>query len=185
MSADELNLVELPAIEQLKSLGWTYLEGEELSPETSAERNSFKDVILEQRLTQSIKRINDWISEENLRKVVRDLTRLHTSSLMEANQKVWETLVEYISVDQDLGKGRKGQTVKIIDFDQKTIQNLSGHSFDKALVFNEYELTMHNTIFDFFSTYNFKSNQTLKFNYISSIFCFFKTSYFSKASYIM
>ena len=118
MSADELNLVELPAIEQLKSLGWTYLAGEELSPETSAERNSFKDVILEQRLTQSIKRINDWISEENLRKVVRDLTRLHTSSLIEANQKVWETLVEYISVDQDLGKGRKGQTVKIIDFDQ-------------------------------------------------------------------
>ena len=117
MSADELNLVELPAIEQLKSLGWTYLAGEELSPETSAERNSFKDVILEQRLTQSIKRINDWISEENLRKVVRDLTRLHTSSLMEANQKVWETLVEYISVDQDLGMGRKGQTVKIIDFD--------------------------------------------------------------------
>ena len=112
MSADELNLVELPAIEQLKSLGWTYLAGEELSPETSAERNSFKDVILEQRLTQSIKRINDWISEENLRKVVRDLTRLHTSSLMEANQKVWETLVEYISVDQDLGMGRKGQTAR-------------------------------------------------------------------------
>ena len=53
---------------------------------------------------------------------------------------------------------------KIIDFDQKTIQNLSGHSFDKALVFNEYELTMHNTIFDFFSTYNFKSNQWTIYN---------------------
>ena len=53
---------------------------------------------------------------------------------------------------------------KIIDFDQKTIQNLSGHSFDKPLVFNEYELTMHNTIFDFFSTYNFKSNQWTIYN---------------------
>ena len=53
---------------------------------------------------------------------------------------------------------------KIIDFEKKTIQNLSGHSFDKALVFNEYELTMHNTIFDFFSTYNFKSNQWTIYN---------------------
>ena len=102
MSADELNLVELPAIEQLKGLGWTYLAGEELSPETSTERNSFKDVILEKRLTQSIKRINDWISEENLRKVARDLVQLQTATLMEANQQVWETMVQLTSVEQDL-----------------------------------------------------------------------------------
>ena len=46
MSNDELNKVELPALEQLKSLGWTYIEGEKLSDE-SDERSSFKDVILE------------------------------------------------------------------------------------------------------------------------------------------
>ena len=31
MSNDELNKVELPALEQLQSLGWTYVEGEKLS----------------------------------------------------------------------------------------------------------------------------------------------------------
>ena len=36
---------------------------------------------------------------------------------MEANQSIWETLVSYQSVEQDLGKGKKGQTVKIIDFE--------------------------------------------------------------------
>ena len=36
---------------------------------------------------------------------------------MESNQYIWNTLVNYISVEQDLGKGRRGQTVKIIDFD--------------------------------------------------------------------
>ena len=29
---------------------------------------------------------------------------------MEANQHVWQTMVQLISVEQDLGKGRKGQT---------------------------------------------------------------------------
>ena len=36
---------------------------------------------------------------------------------MEANQDMHTALVRYLSVEQDLGKGRKGQTVRIIDFD--------------------------------------------------------------------
>ena len=42
-------------------------------------------------------------------------------TLIETNQTLWKTLVQYISVDQGLGQGRRGQTVKIIDFDN--IQN--------------------------------------------------------------
>ncbi len=38
-------------------------------------------------------------------------------TLMEANQSIHETLVKYLSVEQDIGKGKKSQTVKIIDFD--------------------------------------------------------------------
>ena len=75
--------------------------------------------MLEHRLTTAIQRINPWISDENLRKVVRDLRfqGVEHPTLIETNQTLWETLVQYICVEQDLGKGRKGQTVKIIDFD--------------------------------------------------------------------
>ena len=75
MASDELDKVELPALEQLQSLGWSYVEGAQLSPDESDERSSFKDVVLEKRLTESLKRINPWINDENLRKVVRDLTK--------------------------------------------------------------------------------------------------------------
>ena len=37
--------------------------------------------------------------------------------MMEANQWFWEHLTQYFSVDQDLGSGRRGQTLKLIDFD--------------------------------------------------------------------
>jgi len=50
MSSDELDKVELPALEQLQALGWSYVEGEKLSPDLSDERSSFKDVVLENRL---------------------------------------------------------------------------------------------------------------------------------------
>ena len=99
------------------SLGWQYLHGSKLSPESSEERQYFKDVVLVKRLTDSVKRINPWINDSNLRAVVRELTHLSVATLMEANQSIWETLVSYQSVIQDLGKGNKGQTVKVIDFD--------------------------------------------------------------------
>jgi type I restriction enzyme R subunit len=68
-------------------------------------------------LKQAIQRINPRISEDNLRKVVREVTLIQTSTLMEANQWFWERLTQYFSVDQDLGSGRRGQTLKLIDFD--------------------------------------------------------------------
>ena len=117
MAGDEYDKVEFPAIEQLQSLGWTYVRGEDLSPETSSERSSFKEVVLEQRLSNNIKRINPWISEQNLHKVVKDLTKTQYTNLIEANQSIWVTLNECVSVMQDLGKGNKGQTVHIIDFE--------------------------------------------------------------------
>jgi len=51
MASDELDKVELPALEQLQSLGWSYVEGAKLSPDESDESSSLKDVVLEKRLT--------------------------------------------------------------------------------------------------------------------------------------
>ena len=116
MAGDEFEKVELPALEQLQSLGWTYIKGEDLSPDNSTERSSFKDVVLEDRLAANIKRINPWISDPNLQKVVKDLSKTQYTNLIEANQAIWTTINQCVSVMQDLGKGNKGQTVHIIDF---------------------------------------------------------------------
>lgn len=116
MVQDEYDKVELPAIEQLQQLGWKYEHGSKLGVDND-ERAFLRDVILTKRLEASIQRINPWISAENLRKVMRDLTHPNFAGLMEYNHAIYQTLVNYASVEQDLGKGRKGQTVKIIDFD--------------------------------------------------------------------
>ena len=117
MTSNERHLVEAPALEQLKGLGWIHLDGATLAPEQSNHRSTLRDVVLTPRLEQAIQCINPWISRENLRKVVREVTLIQTPTLMEANQWLWERLTQYFSVDQDLGRGRRGQTVKLIDFD--------------------------------------------------------------------
>lgn len=122
MEQPEFDKVEAPAIKQLVNLGWTYIQGKALSPEHPcsdgvAERAYLRDVVLVKRLETAIKRINPWISDENLRKVSREITHPNFAALMEYNHAFYHTLVNYLSVEQDLGRGRKGQTVKLVDFE--------------------------------------------------------------------
>lgn len=117
MFKDEEDKVELPAIQQLQSLGWKYVQGAALSPESSAERQYYKDVVLTERLNSAVKRMNPWINESNLRTITREFTHPKVATLMEANESIWQTLISYQSVLQDIGKGNRSHTVKVIDFE--------------------------------------------------------------------
>ena len=129
---NEYILVEKPAIDQLQSIGYTYINGDELLPEhPSQERDSLRDIILIKRLAKSIKRINPWINEDNLLKVIRDTVHIQSPSLIEANQTFYENIVKYMSYEQDLGQGRRSQTVKLIDF-----ENFDNNEF---LVVNQFK----------------------------------------------
>ena len=129
---DEFNKVEYPALENLKKLGWTYIEGNKLSPDISEERNSFKQVVLKKRLYEAIKRLNPWIDNENCKKIFRKFTQIFNLDLIEANKEVYKNLTQYISIDQDLGDGRKSYTVKVIDF-----ENINNNEF---LITNQFKV---------------------------------------------
>lgn len=122
MFQDEAEKVEIPAIEQLTQQGWAFVPGAELAPgQPRDERSYYRDVVLVKRLEAALRCLNPWISEENLRKVLREFTHPNFAGLIEYNQALWEMLCctgdHAISVEQDLGSGRKGQTVTVVDFD--------------------------------------------------------------------
>ena len=50
---------------------------------------------------------------------------------------------------------------KIINFENKTVENLSGQPFDKLIIFNNYEIVMHNKVYDFTSSFNVGSYKWL------------------------
>ena len=84
MFQDEAEKVEIPAIAQLKRQGWAFVPGAELAPGQPGEERSYcRDVVLGKRLEAALRRLNPWISEENLRKVLREFTRPNFSDLSE------------------------------------------------------------------------------------------------------
>jgi len=122
VTQDEYDKVESPALAQLQQLGWCYMPGAALAPDAAGqERTYYRDVVLAKQLEAALRRLNPWISDENLRKVLRGFTHPNFAGLVEYNKAIWEMLCgtgdHAIAVEQDLGAGRKGQTVTVVDFD--------------------------------------------------------------------
>ena len=111
---DELHLAEDPAVELLKSLGYTCVQPEDLEPE----RASLKEAVLTGRLAAALRRLNPWLSETNVAKAVKAVTQVPAASLAEANEKLYTSLTYGIALEQDRGGGRKSHTVRFLDFEQ-------------------------------------------------------------------
>ncbi|QSZ66161.1 type I restriction endonuclease subunit R [Methanofollis aquaemaris] len=112
--------VEDPAIEVLtQHLGWT----EQTAQEADKLRPSRKEPVLVELLKEKIQDLNPWISEENADRVVRHITTLPATSVLEANEKIHAMLDLGTTVQQDLGDGwgERSRTVRLIDYD--TIEN--------------------------------------------------------------
>lgn len=116
---NEDSLSEKPVIEQLKRLGYTYVNGDALDPESKehCERASRREVVLVSRLEKKLREINKDIADETVRKAIRRVTHIQAESLIEANQKFHKDLVAGISIDQDIGGKRQKKTIRFIDFD--------------------------------------------------------------------
>ena len=102
---NEETLVELPAIEYLENkLGYNFSHGKELTP-TSGERDSLADVVLVDRLRVALRKLNPWMSEENLDRAIRYISRADSlgTGLLEINEKIYDALVDLtFTVEQDL-----------------------------------------------------------------------------------
>lgn len=129
---DEYNLVEKPALKDFEKLGWE-VHDDKVLESTADNRENLKEVILEDRLRDAIKRINPWINENNLNKAVRKIKHVEATNHMQANKKIHQRLVKHISLEQDRGKGKKHQTVKYIDY-----ENIENNDF---LVLNQYKVS--------------------------------------------
>lgn len=110
---NEIHLVEDPAVHLLQGLGYRYIDPQILE----RERESPRDVLLLDRLRSAIRKLNPWISDDNLHRAVRAVSHVQAASLLEANEAIHTAIAFSGNVEQDRGHGRKGQSVRYIDFD--------------------------------------------------------------------
>jgi len=105
---------ELPAIELFKKMGYEYFDA----------KSKMYEVVLEDRLKTSLKKINPWLDDNNLQKALRKLLAVNGSSLMEINAEIHKLITKADALSLKPTPDEKPLAVKFIDY-----ENLQNNDF--------------------------------------------------------
>lgn len=121
---DEKNHVEEPLLEHLDKLGWKVVRLD-MHQQTPADtgRRDFSQVVLEKRLSDAIRIINDWMEPDQVEEVVRRLCDFQSPSLIDNNKQVLKWITEGTGVGENRRTGERSPTVHIVDFSNPTKNN--------------------------------------------------------------
>ena len=113
------NDIELYAIEELEDLGYSYIYGPNIAPETAEfERTSFADVVLVNRLQNAINRINPTIPNSSKEDALKQVLRIGSPDLLTDNEAFHRMLTDGINVTYTKDGSQRGDLVKLVDFDE-------------------------------------------------------------------
>jgi type I restriction enzyme R subunit len=112
------SVVEEAALEWFGDLGYTIAHGAHLAPgEPAAERDSFVEVVLVERLRDAIARLNVSIPEEAREEALRKVLRVGTPSLTQTNRAFHKMLRDGVPVEYPRPDGTiAGDDVWLVDF---------------------------------------------------------------------
>src|SRR5437773_10236118 len=118
----EYDLVEKPFCQQLKAMGWQWIEGDTDIPDFT-ERQNFREVLLKGRLAAALHKLNlrdgrPWLADVRIRRIIEKLERAEGHRLMEINESATKLLLKGTEIDglPDWNSGRN-QPVRFIDFE--------------------------------------------------------------------
>jgi len=121
-SYSEQELIEQPAIELLKELGWKHINAlhETLGPSGTLGRDNQSEIILQSRLRIAFKRLNPDLPPEAYNLAFEELTRDRSRlSMPAANREIYQLLRNGVKVHipDPEGGGEKVETVRLVDWD--------------------------------------------------------------------
>jgi len=109
--------IEQFAIELLQNLGYQYLYGPDIAPDSNRpERQSFEDVLLLERLQKAINRINPTIPQDSREDAIKQIQRLNSPEVIANNEAFHRMLTEGIKVSYQKDGNERGDLVWLIDF---------------------------------------------------------------------
>ncbi|MCT7594238.1 type I restriction endonuclease subunit R [Aliarcobacter butzleri] len=139
--------VELLAIEWFKELGYDYLLGYEIAPDSqNPHRTNYQEVILNVKLQTALIKLNQNIPLVAIEEAIDILKKSQHATLIQNNRAFHQMLLQGINVDIKDGDDTKGDVVKIIDFEnpfnndflvvnQFTIKGTKGNRRPDLIVF--------------------------------------------------
>lgn len=111
------NDIELLAITYLQAMGYQYLNGIEIGPDSLNPEREYQDVVLTGRLQKAIDRINPSIPQQAKEDALKRVLRATSTDLLINNQTLHQYLTVGIDVELRTTDGIRGKQVHLIDFD--------------------------------------------------------------------
>jgi len=114
---NELELESI-AIRWFQDSGWEFQHGPDLAPDgDTPEREDYKTVVLRGRLIAALRLINPDLPDSALDEAIHWLTKPDQPSLLLNNRRFHEALLEGIAVEVATDTGKRGDRVRLIDFE--------------------------------------------------------------------
>ena len=108
------NEIELFAIELLEKQGFEYIYAPNIAPDSETPmRESFEDVILKEKLQNSLTAINPTLEYDLIEYAVKQIERLKSTELLTDNEAFHKMLTEGITVEVQKDGVTRGEIVKL------------------------------------------------------------------------
>jgi type I restriction enzyme R subunit len=118
------NEIELFTIELLEKQGFEYIHAPSIAPDCETPmRESFEDVILKDKLQNSLTTINPTLANEQIDYAIKRCQRLRTTELLTDNETFHKMLTEGITVEVQKDGVTRGEIIKLIDFNDISNNN--------------------------------------------------------------
>jgi type I restriction enzyme R subunit len=112
------NDIEIMSIEELESLGYSYMSGLQIAPDgETPERQAYADVLLIDRLRSAITRYNSTIPCDAQEDALKQLLRISSPDLTVDNEQFHKMFVEGVDVEYRKNGEIKGDKVWLADFE--------------------------------------------------------------------
>lgn len=112
------NNIERFAIETLQALGWEYIPGVAIAPGAEeAERESYEQVVLTERLRKAISILNKNIPADAQEQALQKVLRIYSPDLLHNNEQFHELLVEKVKIPYQQDGFERSYEVALIDFE--------------------------------------------------------------------
>jgi len=117
---NERKHVEKTLLDQLEGLKWEVIDLDIQQQPGDTFRENFGEVVMLPVLRDRLKIINDWMEDDQVEEVIKQLTASFPGTgLLENNQYVFNLLLENSSVSENRRTGEKSPTVRFIDFNHR------------------------------------------------------------------
>lgn len=112
--------IEQIIIQEFIDLGYSYVNGADISPEGTAQEREYNEVVLKNRLLNAISKLNPNVPFEAQEEAVKKVLRTDSPNLFQNNYQVHKYLTDGVDVEYRKGDRIVGDKVWLIDYENPT-----------------------------------------------------------------